>query len=81
MVSTVDFLESKVSHFSNKLTEAGIDVAAFSRVFRCENVAKFAPLTRTQFEELKSQVIICSLYNRAFYYTLCSLFNRAFYYT
>jgi len=40
---------------SNKLTEAGIDVAAFSRVFRCENVAKFAPLTRTQFEELKSQ--------------------------
>lgn len=39
----------------NKLADAGIDVAAFSRVFRREHVAKFAPLTRTQFEELKSQ--------------------------
>jgi len=41
---------------SNKLTDAGIDVAAFSPAFRRENVAKFAPLTRSQFEGLKSQV-------------------------
>ena len=41
---------------SNKLTDADIDVAAFSPAFRRENVAKFAPLTRSQFEGLKSQV-------------------------
>lgn len=36
-----------------KLTEAGVDTSAFSNVFRPQQVAKFAPLTRTQFETLK----------------------------
>jgi len=39
----------------NKLKEAGVDVNSFSRHFRREMVAKFAPLTRSQFEGLKSQ--------------------------
>lgn len=38
----------------SKLKTAGVDVSAFSCVFRREMVAKFAPLTRSQFEALKS---------------------------
>jgi len=36
-----------------KLTEAGVDTSAFSNIFRPQQVAKFAPLTRNQFETLK----------------------------
>lgn len=38
-----------------KLKEAGVDVNSFSCHFRHEMVAKFAPLTRSQFEGLKAQ--------------------------
>ncbi|XP_023329157.1 probable inactive tRNA-specific adenosine deaminase-like protein 3 [Eurytemora carolleeae] len=37
----------------NKLKETGVDTSAFSPNFRRELVAKFAPLTRSQFEGLK----------------------------
>lgn len=36
-----------------QLTEAGVDTTAFSNTFRRQQVAKFAPLTRSQFEALK----------------------------
>jgi tRNA-specific adenosine deaminase 3 len=38
----------------NKLKETGVDITAFSHNFQSEYVAKFAPLTRSQFEGLKS---------------------------
>eukprot|EP00088_Acartia_fossae_P008192 TRINITY_DN13892_c0_g1_i1.p1 TRINITY_DN13892_c0_g1~~TRINITY_DN13892_c0_g1_i1.p1 ORF type:complete len:439 (+),score=63.98 TRINITY_DN13892_c0_g1_i1:56-1372(+) len=36
-----------------KLVEAGVDSSAFAPTFRKELVAKFGPLTRTQFDQLK----------------------------
>ena len=52
----IKHIRNRIFYSRNKLTDAGIDVAAFSPAFRRENVAKFAPLTRSQFEGLKSQV-------------------------
>jgi len=42
------------SQVVSKLTAAGVDVAAFSPHFRRHEVAAFAPLTRAQFEGLKT---------------------------
>ena len=38
----------------NKLKDTGVDTSAFSPNFKRENVAKFAPLTRSQFDGLKA---------------------------